>query len=124
MSETLSPSRVFAPPLFRPQVMIGAATPLWGYFAGAAMTGVAMWWMSRWMPAAKPPAAVQTALEPASEPPVELAAEPPARPVGGEAAPIPVDAASAVEPSPDVKLLAAPASPRPRKSKDAEAKPH
>jgi hypothetical protein len=29
--------------------MIGAASPLWAYFAGAAMTGVAFWWTSRWM---------------------------------------------------------------------------
>ena len=27
---------------------IGAASPLWGLFAGAAMSGAAWWWMTRW----------------------------------------------------------------------------
>jgi hypothetical protein len=30
-------------------MMIGAASPLWGYFTGVAMAGVAFWWTSRWM---------------------------------------------------------------------------
>ena len=30
-----------------PNVMVGAASPLWGYFAGAAAAGVAFWWMTR-----------------------------------------------------------------------------
>lgn len=30
-----------------PNVMVGAASPLWGYFAGAAAVGVAFWWMTR-----------------------------------------------------------------------------
>lgn len=27
---------------------VGAVSPLWGLFAGAAMTGAAWWWMTRW----------------------------------------------------------------------------
>jgi hypothetical protein len=30
------------------RVPIGAASPLWGLFAGAAVTGAAWWWMTRW----------------------------------------------------------------------------
>jgi hypothetical protein len=42
MSDTLA----FDPP--RPlaaQALLGAASPLWAYFAGAAASGVAVWWM-------------------------------------------------------------------------------
>lgn len=28
-------------------LFVGAASPLWGYFAGAAAAGVAFWWMTR-----------------------------------------------------------------------------
>jgi hypothetical protein len=28
--------------------MVGAASPLWGFFAGAAASGVAFWWMTHW----------------------------------------------------------------------------
>ena len=63
---------------------IGAASPLWLAFAGAASAGVALWWMSRWMrpgglegflfngKAAGPAAA---AVLPAPEPVVEAVAE-------------------------------------------------
>jgi hypothetical protein len=120
MSETLSPPGAFAPPLFRPQLMIGAVTPLWGYFAGAAMTGVAMWWVSRWMPAAKQAALVEAALAPVSEPlaelvPAPMAAEPPPAPVAEEAvvvalemAPAVVEAAPAVAEAADAALEATP----------------
>lgn len=30
------------------RVPVGLASPLWGLFAGAAMTGAAWWWMTRW----------------------------------------------------------------------------
>ncbi len=33
----------------RPELMVGAISPLWGYFGAAAMGGMAMWWMSRWV---------------------------------------------------------------------------
>lgn len=29
-------------------ILIGATSPLWGYFMGAAATGMAWWWMTRW----------------------------------------------------------------------------
>lgn len=47
MSST-SDTETFAKPeaLFR--VPVGLASPLWGLFAGAAMTGAAWWWMTRW----------------------------------------------------------------------------
>lgn len=31
-----------------PQVMMGAASPLWAYFGAAAAGGLAYWWMTRW----------------------------------------------------------------------------
>ena len=30
------------------RIPVGVASPLWGLFAGAAMTGAAWWWMTRW----------------------------------------------------------------------------
>lgn len=30
------------------RVPVGLVSPLWGLFAGAAMTGAAWWWMTRW----------------------------------------------------------------------------
>jgi hypothetical protein len=30
------------------RVPVGLASPLWGLFAGAAVTGAAWWWMTRW----------------------------------------------------------------------------
>ena len=30
------------------RIPVGAVSPLWGLFAGAAMTGAAWWWMTRW----------------------------------------------------------------------------
>lgn len=46
--------------------MVGAASPLWGYFAGAAMTGVAFWWAAK----LAQPAALEAMLArlPAAEP--------------------------------------------------------
>jgi hypothetical protein len=49
----------FAPDAFRPdenlakpeallRVPVGLASPLWGLFAGVAMSGAAWWWMTRW----------------------------------------------------------------------------
>ena len=39
-------------PVEKPQTMlavpVGLASPLWGLFAGAAATGAAWWWMTRW----------------------------------------------------------------------------
>lgn len=33
-----------------PQALVGAASPLWAYFGGAAATGLAWWWMTRFTP--------------------------------------------------------------------------
>jgi hypothetical protein len=30
------------------RIPVGAASPLWGLFAGVAMSGAAWWWMTRW----------------------------------------------------------------------------
>jgi hypothetical protein len=49
MSEPAWPPRGELAPYFRPEMYIGAAFPLWGYFTGAAAAGVAYWWMTRWM---------------------------------------------------------------------------
>jgi predicted flap endonuclease-1-like 5' DNA nuclease len=60
---------------------IGMASPLWMAFAGAAATGAAFWWMSRWTRATNlealigaPAEVVETVIE-ISEPAAELAAE-------------------------------------------------
>src|SRR5205814_567107 len=64
------------------RVPLGAASPLWGLFMGAAATGAAFWWMSQWTkpknleavfgavskplsPELAPSAVVEAALEPA-----------------------------------------------------------
>lgn len=47
MSESAWQSRAELPPLFRPELVIGAATPLWGYFTGAAIAGMAFWSFAR-----------------------------------------------------------------------------
>src|SRR6185437_5872857 len=89
---------------------VGLASPLWGLFAGAAMTGAAWWWMTRWARPENLEAMFGAALEPEARtfaPAVAAATEPekagpvaetvaealteaplPAAPVGGEAAPI------------------------------------
>lgn len=33
-----------------PEALVGAASPLWAYFGGAAATGLAWWWMTRFTP--------------------------------------------------------------------------
>lgn len=32
-----------------PHLLMGAASPLWSYYGAAAASGVAYWWMTRWM---------------------------------------------------------------------------
>mgnify|MGYP000943814578 CR=1 FL=1 len=82
---------VFEDPAAALHTPIGAASPLWMMFAGAATMGVAYWWLSRWRatnleavmgaetlalpaPAVEAaPAALQPAAEPES-PPTELTA--------------------------------------------------
>jgi hypothetical protein len=89
------------------RIPVGAASPLWGLFAGAAMSGAAWWWMTRWArPAnlealfgAVEAATAETVAEvEALAAPVVEAIEAAPEPVGGEAAPIsPVLEASAPE---------------------------
>lgn len=49
MSESAWPSHAGPSSFYRPELMIGAASPLWGYFTGAAAIGVAYWWSARLM---------------------------------------------------------------------------
>jgi hypothetical protein len=107
------------PTPFRPEPMIGAMSPFWGYFAGAAIAGAAWWWMTRWMrphdigfPAAAVP-------EPAPFAPAS--SEEPALPVGGEAAPIsPAMLSAAADPEVREEPSAAP----PRKRRKSQPKSH
>jgi hypothetical protein len=122
---------------------VGLASPLWGLFAGAAMTGAAWWWMTRWARPENLEAMFGAALEPEARtfaPAVAAATEPekagpvagtvaealteaplPAAPVGGEAAPIsPVVEALAPEPPPEAT---AEATPKPRKKPGEAAAP-
>jgi hypothetical protein len=50
MSESadFTPRSEDAPGMHASEMMIGAASPLWGYFMGAAASGMAWWWMTRW----------------------------------------------------------------------------
>jgi len=43
----MSETRELTPQSLMP-AFVGVASPLWGYFAGAAAGGVAFWWMTRW----------------------------------------------------------------------------
>jgi hypothetical protein len=52
-------------------MMIGAASPLWGYFTGAAMAGMAFWWANHWMR----PEALEAAAEAVVAPTLALVAE-------------------------------------------------
>lgn len=69
------------------RVPVGAASPLWFMFAGAATAGMAFWWMTRW---ARPQnlEAMMAAAVPTPEPPTLPAI----------VAPTPLVAAPAVEP--------------------------
>ena len=53
-----------------PNVLVGAASPLWAYFATAAAGGVAFWWMTRWTRPANLEA-LFAAAAPVAEPMVE-----------------------------------------------------
>ena len=98
-----------------PTFMVGAVSPLWGYFSAAAMGGVAYWWMTRWtrpmnlealLGAAWSPAKAAEAVEEATTAVIETVAEA-LPPLGGEAAPISPLVALA-EPSPVVEAVAEP----------------
>lgn len=109
------------------RIPVGAVSPLWGLFAGAAMSGAAWWWMTRWTRPANLEAVfgaaeaattealaevkalvapvVDAVLEAATPAPIaEALIEAAPEPVGGESAPIsPVLealAADVLEPAP------------------------
>ena len=75
-----------------PNLMAGAASPLWAMFGGAAMAGAAWWWWSaRWREAVNVEALMATALTPAlAEIPLtpEPTPEPVARAVEAAAEPV------------------------------------
>jgi hypothetical protein len=79
---------------------LGAASPLWGYFAGAAMSGVAFWWAMK----AAQPATYQAlaARLPAPAPALPEAA------VEAEVPFVPTAAAVSSEPSAVVEAVAEP----------------
>ena len=104
-----------------PTLMMGAASPLWSYFAAAAASGVAYWWMTRWsrpanleafFAAAGPPAVPATPVEVveivaevvAEEPEVQLAATSTAEPVA-EIAPVIAAPVIAAPPEPELEAV-------------------
>jgi hypothetical protein len=113
---------------------IGAASPLWLAFAGAASAGVAFWWMTRWTRAARGEAEAPAKLEPpVVEPliigtPTEIvaAAEPVAEMIAATPAPVLETVAEAIEPVAAPKAVKAeapkPAAPKAAKPKLVEAK--
>jgi hypothetical protein len=78
--------------------MVGAASPLWGYFAGAAMGGVAFWWAAKFVQPASYEAlfARLPAPEPRSFAEPEAAAEAPFVPVAEAVASSPLAVVEAV----------------------------
>lgn len=133
----MSESAFETPEMFRkpvsPQVLIGVASPLWLMFAGAAMSGAAWWWMTRWARPANLEALFGAALPKAAQAPQRLAEaieteiaedvaeiealvdqDLPMTVVGGEGAPFSVVLETVVEavPAPvPVAVEAAPAAP-------------
>jgi len=145
MSGSVVQLRSRMPSPFRAELMIGAASPLWAYFAGAAMAGMGWWWMMRWMR----PAELEAMLEAAAEPALEALAEAtggsvaealvgdkiPALPVGGESGPFSSavleaeliekpELATELSQEADMAPEERPAPPRARKPREGEPKPH
>ena len=126
-----------------PNLFLGAASPLWGYYATAAAGGVAWWWMTRWTQVrnlealfgaaarALPEAAAELAAPGADAAEAIVAAVEAAAPdlppeaVGGEAAPISpfLETAAAPEPEPEPVVEAAPPEPVAEPSAEATPKP-
>lgn len=121
---------VIPAPRMSPNLLLGVASPLWGYFGAAAAGGVAWWWMTRWSrpqnlealfgqaataipdaaaamaaPLADAAEAVMTVIE-------AVVPDLPPEAVGGEAAPI----------SPILEVTAAP-EPEPGSAPEAAAEP-
>ncbi|MDB5433897.1 MAG: hypothetical protein JWR47_154 [Phenylobacterium sp.] len=107
-AQTFAGAPTFAKPDVLLRVPVGLASPLWGLFAGAAMSGAAWWWMTRWAQPENLEAMFGAALktQPAVEPEAPALAAPVAEPVM-EAAPEP-------EPTPKPVLeVVAEAAPEP-----------
>lgn len=87
-----------------PQVMVGAASPLWAYFGVAAAGGLAYWWMTRW---ARPVnlEAMFARSAPAAEPAIEAAETVAELPFEAVEAVVEAEAA-VVEPEPVVEIPA------------------
>ncbi|WP_312165674.1 hypothetical protein [Phenylobacterium sp.] len=75
-------------------VPVGAASPLWFLFAGAASAGVAYWWMTRWGDRAN----LEALLAPARSAPVEIdLPAPEAQVVEPEPEPVVIEAVEAAQ---------------------------
>ena len=105
----LTPAKVLNTPL-------GAASPLWFAFVGAAGAGVAYWWMTRWMKPfnvealiakAKPLQIKKVAAEPVAAPPVVESAPAPVLEAVAEDAPV-VDVVAEETPAPAAAVIAEP----------------
>lgn len=92
-------------------VPLGAASPLWLMFAGAASAGVAYWWMTRWTAATHLEAAFGAADLPLEAP----APDPQAQAIVFDE-PATIAEAVAVEPVPAVEISSetAPDTPKPK----------
>jgi len=144
VSEQIWPAKAQFPPMLRPEFVVGAASPLWGYFTGAVVVGSAWWWMTRWTQANSFAALAKAAALPAAGAAEGAVAETlmndnaPALPVGGESAPVSVamfEAAEpalapepepAAEPEPEPTLAAEPApapAPEPEPEPEPESAP-
>ena len=99
-------TKALAGPQALVRVPVGLASPLWGLFAGAAISGAAWWWMTRWTRPHNLEAMFGAAAEAVLEPEAAaLAAAEPVVEALGEAAPQPVAEAWA-EASPEPVLQA------------------
>lgn len=115
-------AETFAKPEALLRVPVGLSSPLWGLFAGAAVSGAAWWWMTRWVQPQNLEAMFGAApnTETAVEPEASALAAPVVEPVIA-AAPEPAPAATpAFEPIAEVApervfeaLVEAPPAPEP-----------
>ena len=112
-------SEAETPDLAKPMIanaMVGAASPLWGYFAGAAMGGVAFWWAAKFVQPATYEGlfARLPAPEPRSFAEPEAAAEVPFVPVAEAVMSAPlavVEAVAEAAPEPEPLTVAEPEAP-------------
>jgi hypothetical protein len=121
-------------PKVLPQVMVGAASPLWVYFGAAAAGGVAFWWMTQWARPTNLEALFATAdavAAPLAQPVLETAeavAELPVLAAETLAAPEPVvevapEPTPAIEPTPAMEAAPEPAATPVEATPEAAAAP-